>query len=107
MDSSIFKHEGHHHETPEATLACSTVQSISMITRGLPCAVGVVAHGDDGVSAPYVSMRGNNTDFAHIIQAMIDAVLAGPRPTDCVVCAESFDSLMRARAALGEVVGRC
>lgn len=103
-----FDHTGHNHETREAKLACDTVQELSHITRGLPVGVVVVAEaGPDDEAHPYVSLRGNVTDFAHMVRAMIDAATSGARPNDCIACMANFDALLRARAALDAMVGNC
>jgi hypothetical protein len=102
-----FDHAGHEHDTAEATLAHSAVQSLSDITGGAPVCAIVVGEAEDGLSVPYVSARGNVTDFAHMVESMLEMIVASPRPSDCIVCMTNYDRLVRARAALGEIVGRC
>ncbi len=74
---------------------------------GLPCAVLIVEAGEDGEAFPFASLHGNVTSFANMARSLIHVALNGGRPTDCLACMENYDMLVRAQAALEEVVGRC
>jgi len=102
-----FAHGDHTHDSPQAQLACETMQRLHKKTGGMPVAVCIVGIDAGGDNAPKAAIIGNATDYAHIVSEILDMISLMPRPKDCLACMANWDALMRARAALTDLVGSC
>lgn len=98
-------HEAHNHETVAQEFACDMVQLLSGATS-MPCLVAIV-EPDGELSRPFVSLRGNTTDLAHIAMAVMDTAIGHGRPTSCIACMANYDAMVRGRAAMDQLVGQC
>lgn len=97
---------GHVHETPEAQIACDTVQLLHRRTGGAAVVV-VMGYDDRGVADPAISVVGNMTDFANIVRALLDMAAEKGRPLSCAQCQANHDALMLARGVMGRLQGSC
>ncbi len=93
----------HVHDNEHQAQACATAQWLHLQSGRSACAVVILEDVGDGVVMPHPSVIGDTSDFAIIVAALCDTVLAVPRPADCKTCAAAWDRLTEARACLASL----